>query len=70
MTSGKESYLDGDSYFDDPNQEHGCTRFPNEKVRLDESERVYPCRVYDRDGKLLRIEYPNLREGKRWTSRY
>ena len=68
--SGKESYLDGDSFFDDPNLEQGCSRLPRENVRLEDGQYFYPCYVYDRDGKLLRIEYPKLKGGKRWTSRY
>ena len=71
MSKRKEPYLDGNSYFDDPNLEQGCKELPNERVRLDEQEYIYPCYVYDGHGKFLRVEYPKHKLAQiKWTSRY
>tara|TARA_R100001594_G_scaffold14991_1_gene31655 strand:- start:520 stop:753 length:234 start_codon:yes stop_codon:yes gene_type:complete len=75
----KECFLEGDDYYDNPEDEYGCGR-----QKFDESNQVivigndgfsvFPCNVYDRGGKLLRVEYPQKSEGvfkwKRWISRY
>mgnify|MGYP003136195430 CR=1 FL=1 len=75
----KEYFLDGDDYYDKPDDEYRCGKKkiddPNHVLILgDDGHRVYPCNVYDKDGKFLRIERPKKSEGvfkwKRWTSRY
>mgnify|MGYP003651240635 CR=1 FL=1 len=63
------SYLDGNHLHDDPNNEHGCMQPHGANVLVQSYEKhLYPCYVYDKHGKLLRIEYPTLKEGKKWTS--
>ena len=67
----QRSYIDGNDFFDDPNAEYKCKRSASLSVEVKSyGECVYPCYVYDKEGKLLRIEYPKLRGKKRWTSRY
>ena len=67
----RHRYLDGDHYFDSPKDEHSCGKEIDAKVGFSSSgQYVYPCYVYDKHGKLLRIEYPNLKVPRKWTSRY
>ena len=70
----KEYFLEGDDYYDSPEDEHGYKKHKvNEPVVSESGDQIYPCYVYDKDGKLLRIEYPKKSKGikgKQWTSRY
>lgn len=67
----RNPYLDGNDYFDCPDYEYSCKAKTKINVKLNATNQyVFPCYVYDRHGKLLRIEYPKLKSGKKWTSRY
>ena len=68
----KKVYLDGDEYYDSPLDEHYCKHKRNEDVRFTNENYVYPCYVYDKNGKLLRVEYPKSKEikGLKWLGRY
>ena len=67
----RHCYLDGNDYFDSPKDEHSCGKDVERSVLFDNTDQyVYPCYVYDKHGKLLRVEYPKIKGGKRWTSRY
>jgi len=64
-------YLEGNDYCDSPKDEYICKQKPVEILIASTGQCVYPCYVYDRDGKLLRVEYPRLKEkGAKWTSRF
>lgn len=57
--NNKHPYLDGDAYYDIPDQEYSCSKVPKEKeIESEISARLYPCYVYDRHGNLLRVEHP------------
>ena len=67
----KTPHLDGDDYFDKPEDEHGIGKFkPDDPIITETHQHIYPCYVYDKDGKLLRVEYPKVKKWKKWTSRY
>jgi len=70
MSKGKERYLESDAYFDNPDLEYPLHARTKSEVFLDEGKYLYPCYVYDRHGKLLRIEYPKIKPWKKWTSRF
>ena len=57
--NSKHPYLDGDAYFDIPDQEYSCSEFPkSEEINFTGDGTLYPCYVYDKNGKLLRVEHP------------
>jgi hypothetical protein len=67
----RRPYLDGNNFFDSPNDESFCGKAIDNGISFSGTEQyIYPCYVYDRHGKLLRIEYPKLKALKKWTSQY
>ena len=67
----RHRYLDGNDYFDSPKDEHSCGKEIKAEVYCGYADQyIFPCYVYDKHGKLLRIEYPKIKDGKKWTSRY
>ena len=69
------SGLEGDSFFDSPVEEYNCLeRSKSKEVNLSvdsSADRIYPCYVYDKDGNLLRVDYPKTRKvPEKWTGRY
>lgn len=71
MSKRKENYLDSNAYYDNPDLEYPFHSKQKNEVVLDQNEYLYPCYVYDKHGKLLRVEYPKVKtKWKKWTSRY
>ena len=61
--------LDGNSYYDAPEEEYPVPRESRSGIPADSGEgrRVFPCHVYDAEGALLRVEYPKTKQGDlRW----
>ena len=71
-TKRNRDYLDGDEYFDSPLDEHNCRYKKSKEVKFTGGTYVYPCYVYDKNGKLIRIEHPKGQEikGAKWVGRY
>ena len=62
-------FLEGDEYFDSPLEEYKCAHKPSKEVELKSENNLFPCRVYDKNGNLIRVEYPKSKSigGKKWV---
>jgi len=66
----RSSYLKGNDYCDSPKDEYFCKYKPVDALIASADQYIFPCYVYDKYGKFLRIEYPKLKVSRKWTSRY
>ena len=66
-----KSYFDGNDFYDAPQEEYLSAYMErSNELYTDTGVYVFPCYVYDRQRKLIRIEYPKFKTPKKWTSCY